>query len=108
MKKEKKLNINELSLAINVSLNTINYWYRFKKHFPEEELSKELPDFEQEGEKATRYWKQSDVWKLIEFKKKVPHGRNGVMGAITQKYVNKTTKGGKKNEKGAKCNTAKE
>ena len=51
-----------------------------------------LPDYVRIGNKNTRYWKHSDMWKLIEFKKSIPQGKRGVMGEVTQKYVKKTGK----------------
>lgn len=84
-----KLRIEEVALFIGVSVETINIWYRFKKTHPDDEYAKMLPEYEQETTRGCRYWKQSDIDKLIEFKKVRPIGRNGAMGAITQKYVKK-------------------
>ena len=95
-----KLNITEVVLATGISYNTLNNWYRFKKKYPENEYSKMLPEFRQETTKATRYWDKSDIWRLLEFKSKLPHGRGGVMGMVTQKYVKKPKEGG--NEENSK------
>ena len=84
------LRIEEVALFLGVSVETINIWYRFKKHYPEDPYAKMLPDFVQDGgPKSCRYWKQEDIDKLMEFKKARPIGRNGAMGTITQKYVKK-------------------
>lgn len=87
MKNEKLLKIEEVALLTNVSIQTINNWYAFKRMKPDDEYATLLPDFMQMGERQTRFWKYADVWKLIEFKNKIPKGRNGVLGCITQRYV---------------------
>lgn len=74
-----------------ISIQTLNIWYKFKRDNPGHELAKMLPDF-LVGERRTRYWKMSDVYKLIEFQANLPKGRNGVMGDITQKYCRKENK----------------
>ena len=83
------LRLEELAVLIGVSGKTINNWYMFKKKFPDNEYVKILPDFIQQGNRQTRYWKESDVAKLLMFKRSIPTGRNGVMGAVTQKYLKK-------------------
>lgn len=93
MKNVEKLRIEEVAIFIGTSVNTINSWYRFKKQCPNDEYAKLLPDFKREGgERGIRYWDQKGVEQLIQFKNKRPEGRNGVMGAITQKYVKKENK----------------
>ena len=87
MAEEKMVNLNELALLVGVSVQTINAWYRWKRLHPEHEMAKLLPDFVRVGQRRTRYWKQSDVWKLIEFHTTIPQGRNGIMGDVTQRYV---------------------
>lgn len=86
---ESKLRIEEVALFLGVSVETINIWYRFKKQHPDDVYAKMLPDYEQESSRSCRYWNQSDIDKLLEFKKARPIGRNGAMGTITQKYVKK-------------------
>lgn len=78
------LKIEEIAMTIGSSVQTINNWYRWKKQFPDNEYADLLPDYFQDGPKQTRYWKAEDIWKLIEFKKAIPHGRNGVLGPVTQ------------------------
>lgn len=90
-----RLRIEEVALRIGSSVQTINYWYRWKKLNPENEYAKLLPDYVQDGANQTRYWNSEDIWKLIEFKQKLPHGRKGILGDVTQKY----RKGEKKNVK---------
>ena len=86
------LRVEELAILLQVSVNTINAWYRFKKQEPDNEYAKLLPDYIRvDSKRSTRYWNQEDVWKFIEFRAKLPKGRNGVMGNITQKYIRKKT-----------------
>lgn len=86
---EKLLKIQEVACLLGCSVNTINHWYAFKKLEPDNEYSKLLPEFIQNGERQCRYWHQEDMWKLIEFKQNLPKGRNGILGAVTQKYTKK-------------------
>lgn len=83
------LKVEEVALSIGVSVKTINNWYAFKKDNPDNEYAKLLPAFEQEHSRATRFWHQEDIWKLINFKHNLPTGRSGVMGSVTQKYIKK-------------------
>ena len=89
---ERLLKLEEVALKVGVSFKTINNWYAFKKQNPDNEIAQLLPDFIQHAARQTRFWKESDIEKLIEFKSKIPIGRNGIMGSITQKYVKKKEK----------------
>lgn len=92
MSEEKLFKVEEVALFVGTSVATINIWYRWKRNHPDHELAKLLPDFIQTGPRQKRLWKQSDCWKLIEFRQTIPHGRNGLLGDTTQKYVNKVEK----------------
>ena len=83
------LKIEEVAVTLGCSCKTINNWYAFKKLKPNDEYAKILPEYIQEGKRQTRYWKSSDIWKLIEFQNSIPQGRNGVLGCVTQKYYKK-------------------
>lgn len=83
------LRIEQVALAVDVSIQTINIWYRWKRQNPDSEYAKMLPDFIQNGKRQQRFWNKSDVWRLIEFKNSIPQGRNGILGSVTQKYVKK-------------------
>lgn len=85
----KKLKITEVAVLINRSTQTINMWYQWKRENPDNELAQLLPEYVQEGSRKTRYWKQEDVWRFIEFEQCMPKGRNGLMGKVTQKYIKK-------------------
>ena len=86
VEKERLLKLEEVAILIGSSGKSINNWYWFKRENPENEFSKMLPDYLQDGPHQTRYWKESDIWKLVEFKQMIPKGRNGIMGSVTQKY----------------------
>ena len=81
-----KLTVEQVAVKVGVSVNTVNNWYRWKMFEPEHEMAKLLPDFEQSGERQTRYWKKEDIKSLKEFQKKLPKGRNGILGKATQRY----------------------
>jgi hypothetical protein len=89
MAKERTMKVEELALAVGVSVKTINNWYAFKQAEPDNELAKLLPEFQQEHPRATRTWKFSDIWRVKDFQSRIITGRNGHMGVITQKYVKK-------------------
>jgi len=84
-----ELKVENVALLVGVSVRTLNSWYWFKNAHPENEYAKMLPDFTRKTGRGTRYWKSEDIAKLIEFRTKVPHGRNGVLGDITQRYSRK-------------------
>lgn len=83
------LNVQEVAVKINSSIQTIGSWYRWKAQNPNHELAKLLPDYTRIGNKNTRYWTEDDIGDLLKFKVSIPQGRNGVMGSVTQKYVKK-------------------
>ena len=89
---EKLLNVTEVSLLVGSSIQTITSWYRWKDLHPDHELAKYIPDYTRIGNKRTRYWTKADALQLIEFKKHIVQGRNGIMGEITQKYCRKANK----------------
>ena len=89
MASERLLKLEEVAVLIGSSCKSINNWYWFRRENPDNEYAQMLPDYIQEGARQTRYWKESDIWKLIEFKNSIPQGRNGIMGSVTQKYYRK-------------------
>ena len=89
MSKERTMKVEELALAVRVSVKTVNNWYAFKQAEPESELAKLLPEFQQEHPRGTRLWKFSDIWRVKDFQSRIKIGRNGHIGIITQKYVKK-------------------
>lgn len=90
-----KIKIEEVCCMIDSSIQTVNNWYKWKRDNPEHKLASLLPEYTQDGPRQTRYWDREDIWKFLEFKKSIIHGRNGVMGDVTQrrnKNVKKATK----------------
>lgn len=77
----------EVALILDISVPTLNNWYKFKRYEPDNEMCKLLPDPIQKSVKQTRYWREEDIPKLIEFNSKIVTGRKGFMGSVTQKYV---------------------
>lgn len=84
------LTVQEVAVLIKSSVPTISSWYRWKKAYPNHPFADMLPDFERHGAHRARYWKYSDIPKLIDFKNSIPQGRNGIMGSITQAYSRKS------------------
>lgn len=79
--------IEEVAVAIGVSVQTIKNWYRFKKKFPDNEYAKFLPEPEILGKRHQKVWDKSSIDALRHYKNIIPKGRNGVMGEITQRYI---------------------
>lgn len=94
---ERLLKIEEVAVLIGSSCKSINNWYWFKRENPDNPYAKLLPDYIQEKERQTRYWKESDIWKLLNFRQSIPQGKNGVMGSVTQRYYKKENKHGEQN-----------
>jgi len=94
MADETKLTVQEVAVIIGSSVQTINGWYRWKALHPDHELAELIPEYTRlPGGRLTRYWNQSDIWRLIQFKKAIPQGRHGIMGDVTQKYAKKNNSG---------------
>jgi len=83
---ETKINVTTVAFLVGVSVQTVTSWYKWKDLHPDHELAKLLPKYIR-GERNARLWDKADIWKLIEFKKSIPQGRNGLMGDVTQKYT---------------------
>lgn len=99
------LTAQQVVIMLGISENTLNFWYRFKREHPENEIAQLLPEYTKESEKSKRYWKRSDLDKLIKFQKSLPKGRNGIMGGITQRYKKEEPKNGKKSINRSKTGT---
>ncbi len=93
------MKIEEVAVKLNVSVQTINRWYKFKKDNPTDTISKSLPTYKKiKGETGlgfVRIWNEKDLQKLIIFKDSIKVGRTGKMG----KYKGKGTKNAKKEDK---------
>lgn len=99
-KEERLFNVNEVALYLGVVSTTLNRWYLFKKENPDSEWSNMIPDYVtlSDNQRAQRYWREGEIFRLMEFRDKFPKGRNGIMGSVTQRYV-KQKKKEKKNGK---------
>lgn len=86
----RKLKMEEVAALIGTTRMSIYQWYKFKKENPDNEYSKMLPDYTV-GKRNAKLWDEEDLWKLIEFRQTIPHGRNGVLGSVTQRYVKPKT-----------------
>lgn len=86
---EKLLRAEEVALLVGISTQTLNNWYRWKRLNPDHKLAPMLPDFIQNGPRQMRYWKKSDIWTIAQFKNAIPHGRNGILGEVTQRHKKK-------------------
>lgn len=85
------LNVEQVSVLIGKSSATINAWYRFARKNPDTDIAKYLPEIIRNN-RGVRYWKRSDVDKLIKVQEKIPLGRTGPMG----RYGGIGTKNGRK------------
>ena len=103
-KEEKLYTANEVAFYVGVVVPTLNRWYLFKKENPENELVQYIPDYIKlsDNEKAQRYWREGDIFRLMEYKDKIIIGRNGVMGSVTQRYQQRRNKNGKKKSRRVK------
>lgn len=86
--------VTEIAMILDVSIYTINNWYRFKHQNPDDEFAQMLPEPMQQTVRQTRYWTEEDLQKLIEFKANIKVGRCGFMKSVSQQYSKK----GKKDE----------
>lgn len=67
------ITLTELACRLNVSVFTIQRWYRWQRN----NGLKVLPLPKKVG--RTKYWQDSDIPILMEFKNNIIKGRNGVM-----------------------------
>lgn len=81
----KNLRIEQVAMAVGVSVETINGWYRWARKFPDNEYAKMLPVYEQERPTAPRFWAESDIFKFMEFQKSIPKGRSGIIKTMLRK-----------------------
>ena len=81
------LSKEEVAVAVGVSYQTINIWYKFREENPDNEYAMLLPDPIKIGRQ--KMWSKTSINDLKKFKKNLPKGRNGVMGSVTQRYIKK-------------------
>ena len=96
---DRKLNATEVAVLVGCSVQTLNYWYAFKRENENSEnveirnLVNILPEYTQEGNRQTRYWTEDDIYRIVAFKNAIPKGRNGLLGSVTQRYYHKKKEG---------------
>lgn len=97
---ENKVTATKVTQYLDISLRTLDNWYRFYRNASEKkpENMPELPNYEQLGPKATRFWNEEDLPKLMEFKNWIPHGRSGVMGRTNERYWSEKLRKNNKNK----------
>ncbi len=78
----------KISQYLDVSVPTINNWYRWYRdpQYEKPEGTPPLPKYKQKGKRGTRYWYKKDLPKLLAFKDWIPKGRGGVMGDYNAKF----------------------
>ena len=80
-----KLTASQVAAKVGVTAYTIKRWYDCIEKAPMDYLQKlvkegmpVLPKFETVGSMGWRYWEESDIPALIEFKNWVPKTKNGI------------------------------
>ena len=88
MEKVTLLTASKVCNQLDISNRTLDNWYRFYNNSDIKKPSKMpvLPQYIQKSVRGPRYWKPEDIPQLKKFKKWVPKGRYGVMGAVNEKY----------------------
>lgn len=91
----KTFNVLQVCEKVNISIYTLNLWYRYKRRYPEDGLAQLLPDYYKEHVNSQRLWNQSDIKRLIKFKNSIKVGRsgNGNLSKVIQKYVKEKKNG---------------
>lgn len=86
MGEERVLSAKEVCEEVGCSLISLNNWYKYKKLNPDSELGKILPEYANNDFEPgrPRYWKESDIVKILQFKNSLVRGRYG-----TDVYVKK-------------------
>ncbi len=97
----KKLTATRVAQHLDISVPTLTNWYRWYNNpdYDKPPNVPELPKYEQNGKRATRYWKEEDLPKLIKFRDWVPKGRAGIMGEHNAQFWGDRGKRALKNKK---------
>lgn len=83
-KQKKKVNTSGLykkdvvCTLLGISDRTLINWYLFKSKYPDSEYAQLIPKPTQFEKRGTRYWTESDIVTLQQFKQIVPKGRLGL------------------------------
>ena len=86
-----KLTATKVSQTVDISVQTLTNWYKWQEtcRTPADDYLPQLPEYEQAGERAPRYWDENAIPILLEFNKKLPKGRAGIMGQYNAKFWGK-------------------
>lgn len=84
---EKLITATKVTQYLDITLRTLDNWYRYQKETEKKpENMPSLPEYVQQGPRTPRFWKESDLPKLLAFKEWIPRGRLGVMGRTNERY----------------------
>lgn len=80
----RKYNANKIAQFLDISVGTLNVWYKWyeDERFEKPEGVPPLPPYEQAGPRRPRYWSEDVLLDLKRFKDWLPKGRGGVMGDL--------------------------
>lgn len=77
----------QVCYLLGISPTTLRNWYKYVNTCqPLPEDCPGLPPYQQENERAPKYWNMVDMHQLYAFQHWIPKGRKGVMGEISQAY----------------------
>lgn len=95
-----KMAASRVAQTLDISVQTLNNWYRWYLDTPLEKPKDmpPLPSFEQSHDRGIRYWDSNDIKKLEKFKEWLPKGRAGVMGDYTARFWGERGKRALKNK----------
>lgn len=80
----RKYNANKIAQFLDISVGTLNVWYKWyeDERFEKPEGVPPLPLYEQAGPRRPRYWSEDVLLDLKRFKDWLPKGRGGIMGDL--------------------------
>jgi hypothetical protein len=88
MNKNNMLNATNVSAILDISVVTLNNWYKWYNDTSIEKPinTPPLPMYLQETPRGKRLWNMVDIKLIKKFKDWIPKGRGGVMGEVSSKY----------------------
>ena len=91
---QKKLSANKVAQTLDISVVTLNNWYRWyhSDEFIKPLDTPQLPEYEQHTSRGKRYWSDDDIIQLQIFQDWIPKGKRGVMGDLNAKFWGKRGK----------------
>lgn len=83
-----RITATRVSYFLDISVVTLGNWYKWYNDpkYDKPEDMPELPPYEQKSPRGTRYWKRSDLPKLLIFKYWLPRGGAGIMGDFNARF----------------------